>query len=159
MTPPDPKVDVPTLAFALSCGPSTNALHYQPSGFRHRIRTPEYSKWLLEAGWEAKAATVGVPQIRGTFDWHLVVPKKSRRDRNNWDKAVLDLLEYVGIIRNDKGQDRYWVSAEDRDDVLIRLWDRGGPEQQLPRKTYRLSMPRPKRPTAKQLRLGQRILP
>jgi Holliday junction resolvase RusA-like endonuclease len=155
----DPVTDPPTLVFALPCGPSTNALWHQPPGFRRRKRTPEYSKWLLEAGWDAKAQTVGVPQITGTFDWHLVVPQKSRRDLDNWSKAVMDLLQHVGVILNDSGQRHYTVSTADRNDVLIMLWDRGGPEQKPPRRVYPVSMPRPKRPTARQLRLGQRILP
>ncbi len=118
----------PTISLCLPRPPSTNRLHYQPPGFKHRIRTPEYSKWLVEAGWEARRQLVGIPRIPGAFNARVTVPKASTRDLNNHDKALLDLLTYINFINDDSGlRPPFTIDWADRSDWLLELWDLGGP--------------------------------
>ncbi len=98
----------------------------------------------------ARIQLVGVPTITGTFTAHIEVPTKSRRDRDNWSKALLDLCQLVGAVRNDAGLRDYQVVGTDRSDVLVVLTDCGGPEQRKP-KEYRVGHVRPKRATVAQI--------
>ncbi len=130
--------------------PSTNALWITPVNYKRRIRSPEYTTWLRDAGWAARMQLVGVPTITGTFTARIEVPAKSRRDRDNWSKALLDLCQSVGAVRNDAGLRDYQVIGTDRSDVLVVLTDCGGPEQRKP-KEYRAGHVRPKRATTAQI--------
>ena len=126
----------PTIILQLPCPPSLNALWHQPPGFRRRIRTPEYTRWITEAGWEARRQLVATPTILGAFDASITVPIKSRRDRDNWGKSIFDLCQSIGAVSNDSGLRDYSVLAADRADVLVLLWDKGGkpiaPPRRLP---------------------------
>ncbi len=119
--------DQPTISISLPLPPSTNALWHQPPGLKRRIRTPRYSKWLVEAGWEAQRQLVGVTAIAGAFNARITVPVTSHRDRDNWSKPLCDLLTYVQAINDDAGLRDYSVIGGDRSDCLIELWDLGGP--------------------------------
>ena len=117
----------PTIVLHLPCPPSLNALWSHPPGMKRRIRSPEYSAWLVQAGWEARRQLVGVPTILGAFSATVTVPVTSRRDRDSWTKALFDLCQHVGAVRNDSGLRDYSVTADERDDVMLALWDLGGP--------------------------------
>jgi Holliday junction resolvase RusA-like endonuclease len=117
----------PTIVLTLPICPSLNALWIHPPNHRGRIRSPAYNAWLTEAGWEAKRQLVGVPTIEGSFDAHIYVPAKSRRDRDGWTKALFDLCQRVGAVSNDSGLANYTVEPVERDDVCIYLWDTGAP--------------------------------
>ena len=126
----------PDIILQLPCPPSTNALWDTKPGSRRRTRSPAYSRWLVEAGWEARRQLVAVPTILGAFDASITVPINSRRDRDNWSKAIFDLLQSISAVSNDSGLRDYSVLAADRADVLVLLWDKGGkpiaPPRRLP---------------------------
>jgi hypothetical protein len=106
------------------------------------VRSDAYRCWLHDAGWHVRAQAGGFVPIIGTFNAEIVVPERSRRDRDNWTKSIFDLLQLFSVVRNDSGLRSYSVRAEDRGDVLVLLWDLGGPEQ-VPPRLFRLGA-RPK---------------
>jgi Holliday junction resolvase RusA-like endonuclease len=116
----------PTIVLQLPVPPSTNALWMHPSGHKRRVRSPAYSAWLQEAGWEARRQLVGVDTIQGAFNASVSVPASSRRDTDNWTKPLFDLCQSVGAVSNDSGLRQYVVMPADRADVLVVLWDLGG---------------------------------
>lgn len=138
----------PDLILTMPVPPSTNALWSHPGAGKPRVRSDAYKSWLHNAAWLVRMQANGFPTMRGTFEAVLLVPVKSNRDRDNYSKAVFDLLQVVGIIRNDSGLRNYSVRGDDRADCLVALWDRGGPEQRAPR-PMRLGKPRPRRWTAR----------
>ena len=117
----------PSIVLALPVPPSLNALWIHPPGRRRRVRSPAYSAWLTEAGWEARRQLVGVPTIQGAFNASITVPASLRRDRDNNSKPLFDLCQSVGAVRNDSGLRDYVVLGADRSDCLVVLWDLGGP--------------------------------
>jgi Holliday junction resolvase RusA-like endonuclease len=117
----------PSIVLQLPVPPSLNALWSHPPGRRRRVRSPAYSAWLTEAGWEARRQLVGVPTIQGAFNASVSVPAISRRDTDNWTKPLFDLCQSIGAVRNDSGLRQYVVMPADRRDVLVVLWDLGGP--------------------------------
>jgi len=117
----------PTIILQLPPPPSLNALWSTPPGFRRRVRSPEYSEWILRAGWELRRQVVGCPPIEGSFNATLTVPASSRRDLDNWAKAIFDLCQSCGVVNNDRGLKYFSVSTAPRSDVLVLLWDLGGP--------------------------------
>jgi hypothetical protein len=46
----------------------------------------------------------------------------TRRDTDNWSKAVLDLCESVGAISNDGNLNELFVRPVAREDVMVALW-------------------------------------
>ena len=68
-----------------------------------------------------------VPRIEGAFNARIVVPKSSRRDLDNWPKALLDLAQSVGAIANDSGMRSMVIEKAERSDVLLALCNLGGP--------------------------------
>lgn len=141
--------DRPTIILNLPTPPSLNKLWRTGVG-KARIRSREYSEWVRTAGWTARTQLVGAPTIVGTFRALITLPERSRIDRDNATKAIFDLLQHVHAVRNDSGLRDYTVTAAERDDVLVLLWDTGGPEQREP-KVYRAGRTAPKRVTAAQI--------
>jgi len=119
--------DTPSVVLQLPVPPSLNALWIHPPGRRGRVRSPEYAQWITVAGWEARRQLVAVPRIEGAFRAAIVVPQSSRRDLDNWPKALLDLAQTVGAIANDSGMRSFTVDKAARTDVLLALYDLGGP--------------------------------
>jgi Holliday junction resolvase RusA-like endonuclease len=64
-------------------------------------KSDEYAKWLVDAGWHIKAQRPG--KIEGPYKLSLLAarPDKRHRDISNLIKATEDVLQSVGIIRND----------------------------------------------------------
>lgn len=85
-----------------------------------RVRTPEYNAWLRDAGWEVKRQCIDTPRIDTRYDMELLVPI-SRRDTGNWEKAIGDLLEKVGVVTNDGNLNRLTITPVDRDDCCVCL--------------------------------------
>lgn len=75
--------------------------------------------------------------ILGAFAARLTVPEKSRRDRDSWTKAIFDLCQHAGAVRNDSGLRDYTVTADARDDCMVALWDLGGAPLAEPKKRTR----------------------
>lgn len=87
--------------------PSLNALWITIPG-KKRVRSPEYSAWLRDAGWEVRQQMVGVPRIDCRYNLEIQVPV-SRRDTGNWEKPIGDLLQAVGCVSNDGNLHRLTV--------------------------------------------------
>ena len=111
--PPDRVITMPRC-------PSTNALWETGVG-KARVRTAKYSEWILSAGWDVRRQMAGTPIIDCRFNCVIEVPV-SRRDTGNWEKAVLDLLEHVGVVTNDGNVHEIIIRPVERDDVMVGLW-------------------------------------
>ena len=81
---------------------------YPPSANRLWVRAKKgmrksdaYAKWLIEAGWHVKAQRPG--SIHGPYKISVSAarPDKRRRDLDNILKPIGDLLQSVGVIRDD----------------------------------------------------------
>ena len=79
--------------------PSVNNL-YINAGNR-RVRSRRYRSWQEDAGWHLKAAKPDRIVGPVTVVVELFVPDKRRRDADNMNKPVLDLLVAHGVIEAD----------------------------------------------------------
>jgi len=149
----------PTLTLTISKPFSKNAME----AFRARNRwggkqfTRAYKAWRDAMGWEIRQQMrlSGASEIRGAYDIALELPSSWRGDQQNICDPLFDLLQRAGVIRDDKGTaSGVPMQAVDRPDVLIRLWDLGGPEFPLPR--FRLHHPRARRPDASRISRARR---
>lgn len=108
---------------------------YPPSANRLWVRakkgmrkSDEYAKWLTDAGWLVKQQKPG--SIQGPYAISLLAarPDKRKRDLGNLLKATEDLLQSVGVIRDDADCELIsmrWVTIGSGIQVLI---DRAGVE-------------------------------
>jgi len=112
-SPPDRIVTMPRC-------PSLNALWVRAPG-KPRVRSEAYRDWARAAGWDVKRQLVGATSIDCRFNCLIEVPI-TRRDSDNWSKAVLDLCESVGAISNDGNLNELFVRPVPREDVMVALW-------------------------------------
>jgi Holliday junction resolvase RusA-like endonuclease len=88
------------LIIALPMPPSTNNM-FATVG-RRRIRSAEYSGWLLEAGYRLKSQRPPLMAGRVSLLIDVEEPKTARRqDVANREKAVTDLLVSHRVIQGD----------------------------------------------------------
>lgn len=99
----------------ISLPPSANRI------WRNNRLSPEYRAWKVAAGWEAKTQLVGVKQIMGKFAIKIEVPEKQHRDLDNNFKALLDLCQAVGAIKDDKFAMEIHGYKVDREGALIEI--------------------------------------
>lgn len=80
--------------------PSVNNLFINVG--RRRRRSPKYTEWQTEAGLLARSQ-VKSKRIQGPFAvyFYFVRPDKKRRDIDNLQKAILDLVSSLGFIDDD----------------------------------------------------------
>lgn len=95
------------VTLSLPFPPSQNRI-WRRSGTRIH-RSTEYNSWETEAiaVYHAQRKNAGEP-IFGHFTYHIVFDEKRRkvaRDGDNRQKAVLDFLQHVGLIEDDKFAD------------------------------------------------------
>ena len=100
--------------------PSTNKLWVRAAG-KPRVRSAEYSAWLLEAGWDVRRQLVGVPPIDCRFNVIIEVPI-SKRDSGNFEKPTMDLCEHAGLVTNDGNAHEITIRPVPREDVMVALW-------------------------------------
>jgi crossover junction endodeoxyribonuclease RusA len=148
----------PTIVLTLPIPPSANRLWRNVPGMKRPVLDTEYARWKLAAGWEAKMQLVGVPGILGAFRAVIEVPAKSRRDLDNWAKAIFDLAQSCGAVRNDKGNRGMSVVPANRDDVMLALWDLGGPELPIAKTRRSYAKPRAKKLSSAHIRRVSGIL-
>lgn len=88
-----------TVTIHLPMPPSVNNLYINAG--RKRVRSPRYRAWQDDAGWRLKAARL--EPIKGPVSVVVerYVPDKRRRDADNLNKPVLDLLVAYGVIEAD----------------------------------------------------------
>lgn len=113
-----------------------------------------YKEWLDRAGWIVKQQMPGLPAdglIQGRFSALIEYPTKIRADEDAYEKPILDLLQRMNVIRNDKGLYSHEVRRTERDDVMIALTDLGGVPMAISKKQRTWSPPRTARPTAARL--------
>jgi len=90
-------------------------------------RSERYNTWRNSAAWEAKAQAVKQPK----WDSPVYVTIAMRRPRLNADidnrlKGILDLLQHVGIIADDKlvhGINAYWSANVEGCEISITAAD------------------------------------
>jgi crossover junction endodeoxyribonuclease RusA len=87
-----------SVALDLPTPPSVNALWRYGNG--HMYRSAEYDRWRNDAGWTLKAQKP--PQIEGWVGLKIyaAIPQR-RRDLDNLNKALADLVVEHGIIEDD----------------------------------------------------------
>lgn len=109
----------PDITLTLPVPPSTNRLWRTGNG--RTYKSPEYCAWLTEAGYKAALGAAG-DKIDGAYAVALSIPK-NRRDLGNHEKALSDLLQHVGIIKDDSHAEDIRITRDrSREDVLVRLW-------------------------------------
>lgn len=106
--------------------PSTNKLFREISigGKPRRVRTSDYNKWR-EAASVAVAQQSAADRIEGNYRLRLTVPKQRQRDLSNNLKAVEDLLQMAGVIRNDLACTHIVMRrdlAREPGHIMVELW-------------------------------------
>ena len=119
--------DAVTVQIHLPMPPSTNRLWVRArKGMR---KSDAYSAWLDEAGRHAKAQRPGRIDGPLQISIHAARPDKRKRDVDNVIKPVLDLLQAIGVIRDDSDCEMVsarWVTVGEGVTVLV---DRAVTEQ------------------------------
>jgi Holliday junction resolvase RusA-like endonuclease len=141
-----------SIIITMSSPPSLNKL-WSSTG-KGRVRSTEYRAWAAAAGWEVKRQIIGMPPIACRYDMTIQVPI-SRRDTGNYEKAIGDLLESVGVVTNDGNVHRLAVEPMARTDcaVCITPLPAMGGVRKPASVPWRQSRPVKARPTQRQLDL------
>lgn len=105
--------------------PSTNNLFANRKGGKGRYKTDAYKAWREEAGWRLNGQRP--PKLKGEVKIGFSVPRNNRRDLDNFQKSLLDLLVEMRVIERDNMTCVVGLSieCEQRDDVAIWLRQRG----------------------------------
>lgn len=113
---------VSTVSFTITNPPSLNKLwaHVTHVPGKGRVRSKEYNAWVSLAGWELKIQMVGIPMICCRYNMELHVPI-SRRDTGNWEKAISDACQKVGVVSNDGNVHELRVVPSERSNCLVKL--------------------------------------
>ena len=92
-----------TARVELPIPPSVNAMFLNRRAGRPgrgRVKSSTYQHWIIEAGWEAKLASL--PKFGGAYALTLSLPQGMRGDVDNRLKPVLDLFVDLQITADDK---------------------------------------------------------
>ena len=101
---------------------SANGMYVMRRGSRSgRVHSSHYAKWLRESGWEIKRQNVGRKMIFGRVTIRIDLPRGSRMDVDNANKPILDLLQRVHVLENDRQVSAVTVKRTERSDVLIEI--------------------------------------
>ena len=115
--------DALRIVVAVPNPPSANRLWRMVPGMRRPVLDRDYAAWLASAAWLAKIQNPGAPRVDCRFDVSIRVPI-SRRDTDNWAKALMDLLQKAGIVSNDGNMNNVQIAPEARADCEITLIER-----------------------------------
>lgn len=80
-------------------------------------RSPKYSAWLKEAGWEIKRQRPG--KVEGPYTADIILRPKTnrRRDAHNFPKGILDLLKDHAVTDDDSlipyPCPRWWTAEDE----------------------------------------------
>lgn len=118
------------VALSLPYPVSTNRIWRHSKGRTHS--SPEYAKWRDEAlgMYQEQKRELGTPVV-GHFTYHIVLNEKKRHgnaDGDNRTKCVLDFLEKVGLIENDKyadGGSWSWGPLDETQGCFVQVWQKG----------------------------------
>lgn len=117
----------PAIVVTMRKPPSTNKLWARGAG-GSRHRSAEYSAWLRDAGWDIKRQIVGMEPINCRFNMTVEVPI-SRRDTDNWMKAIGDVCQHARVVTNDGNLHQITVTPVERNDCMAAFFplpDMGG---------------------------------
>lgn len=89
------------IAFTITRPPSTNNLFSNVPG-KGRVKTAKYKAWITAAGWEMKAEHSGILVPRFEGPCAVAIEGVKRIDVDNSCKPVLDLLQAMNVLANDK---------------------------------------------------------
>ena len=107
------------IEFVLPTPPSANLLYRNRKGQRGMYKSADYKNWA------ARVAAWGYAQTLETFDGfcsvEYTVPINRRRDLDNYLKALLDSMELLGIVQNDRQFRHIQISEAKREDVLVKV--------------------------------------
>lgn len=98
---------------------STNNLFFNTK--RGRVKSNEYVTWIRAAGWNIKAHTPKIKQLREPCEVHLYVTTKFRGDIDNSAKCVLDALQEFGVVLNDKLVTKLTIERADVEGVRVAI--------------------------------------
>lgn len=100
--------------------PSANRLWRRSGRVMHK--STEYTKWLRDAGWAAKAQRPGAVTGPYRLQIQAVRPDKRKRDLDNLAKPISDLLTSIGVIADDSDCEvlsMRWVTTGDGIHVVV----------------------------------------
>lgn len=116
--------DEPACRFTVPIPPSTNNLFVNRDRLGGRTASPDYKRWLNDAGWILKAQKreiIAAP--RGYVRVLVEAPLNRRRDLDNALKPLLDLLVKMSVIADDNlVDDLRIVRAGTGDNVTVSIW-------------------------------------
>ncbi|WP_336488317.1 hypothetical protein [Methylobacterium nigriterrae] len=104
----DQRRDAEKVVLQLSIPPSVNEIWSSKKGGGLRL-SDKYAAWLCQAGWQLTQQRPG--RIFGRYTLTCWMPRGSGADLDNLTKAVSDLLQLHGVIRNDREAEEihlYW---------------------------------------------------
>lgn len=85
--------------------PSVNAVWRSTAQFGRVLKSEEYRSWLKLAGgyWMQQRGKQEIKHIDGSYKLEITLtpPDKRRRDLGNYEKALSDFCQEVGIVNND----------------------------------------------------------
>jgi len=109
------------ISFAIPVPPSVNALHRaifrpRPKGAKQIavIKSAAYRRWRARPELAVHADMVDPP-----YRISIAVPISTRGDIDNRIKPILDWLQDIGVIDNDRNVDALLVHRAERDDCLV----------------------------------------
>lgn len=111
----------PAIIITVPRPPSANRMWRVVPGMKRPVLDRDYAAWLQVAGWEARRQAVGMERITCRFDVVISVPT-SRRDTDNWQKPLMDLMQHAGIVSNDGNMHRIVTEPVARDDCSVALF-------------------------------------
>lgn len=90
------------------------------TGKPYIYQTPAYTKWKLAAGLMINAQRP--EKIKGHFTTTITLDERQRNlDGDNGIKCLLDALQSVGVIENDKWSDKTTVQWGEADGCSVQL--------------------------------------
>lgn len=109
----------PAARFPCLVSPSANNLFVNRRG--GRARSPEYLQWQNDAGWLIKARQPRA--TKGPVAILIEAPVNRKRDIDNIQKPVIDLLVKLGLIDDDRWvDDLRIVRTIGRGNMTISIW-------------------------------------
>lgn len=114
------------IQFDLTIPPSVNRLYRNVPG-KGRVKTKEYRAWEKMAGWDI--ITQGRPTLEGPYVLSIRFRKTATGcDLGNLEKAVSDVMQVFGVIKNDRDCRKLILAWSDRLPegvncrVMVRAW-------------------------------------
>lgn len=120
-------VDVPQCVLRVPVPPSANNLFTNAETGRSygRHKSPDYRKWLHEAGWEVKRQAGSLHFAKPGLRVLIEIDLPRQRDMDNTIKPLLDLLVYTHIFADDSlVDDLRIVRRGEKKTAAVSIWPR-----------------------------------